>query len=111
MGENPWLVKKLDTFLWLCCPQCPFRCKKVDSFEVHALDNHPMASSFFSKPLNTVIINFTKYTKHLTNKKTKTVPIEEHNYADFELDQFRSMQNIEGKYKAQAFAVSLIKRF
>lgn len=46
---NPWLVENLTVFSFLCCPECTYRSKEYETFEVHALQNHPLSLSFFNK--------------------------------------------------------------
>ena len=81
------------------------------SCEIIELGNSPCSAPDVSENATTFGINF-KFGSEYEISEDMSVGLEyKYNYADFELDQFRSMQNIEGKYKAQAFAVSLIKRF
>ncbi len=47
--ENPWLVENVQDFSFLCCPECIYRSKEVQSFEVHAIENHPQSMSLFGK--------------------------------------------------------------
>lgn len=51
--DNPWQVDNLDAFSFLCCPECNFKSKLTDNdtFEAHAVENHPLAKSFFDKTL------------------------------------------------------------
>ena len=49
MSFNPWLVGNIQSFLYLNCPECSYRTKKKDSFQEHALQNHPMSCSFFEE--------------------------------------------------------------
>ena len=46
---NPWLVGNIQSFLYLNCPECSYRTKKKDSFQEHALQNHPLSCSFFEE--------------------------------------------------------------
>ena len=50
-GINPWLVKDLDDFYFLCCPECTYKSKDDEAFMDHAVENHPKskASNVFSK--------------------------------------------------------------
>ena len=50
-GINPWLVKDLDDFYFLCCPECAYKSKDDEAFMDHAVENHPKskASNVFSK--------------------------------------------------------------
>ena len=56
MKENPWQVDDLQAFSFLCCPECVYRSQEETSFQVHAIQNHPQSSVFFSNgnidPLN-----------------------------------------------------------
>ena len=45
---NPWAVTHIDSFNFLCCPECVFRSKEISSFQSHAVDNHPKSKVFFS---------------------------------------------------------------
>ena len=44
---NPWAVTCLDSFNFLCCPECEFRTKEQSNFESHAVQNHPKSKVFF----------------------------------------------------------------
>ena len=44
---NPWAVTHIDSFNFLCCPECTFRSKEVSNFEKHATENHPNSEVFF----------------------------------------------------------------
>ena len=44
---NPWVVASLDEFNFLCCPECIFRTKEEITFQVHAMQNHPLSNTFF----------------------------------------------------------------
>ena len=45
---NPWAVTHIDSFNFLCCPECAFRSKETSSFQSHAVENHPKSKVFFS---------------------------------------------------------------
>ena len=45
---NPWVVRSIDSFNFLCCPECVFRSKEKSSFQSHAIENHPKSKVFFS---------------------------------------------------------------
>ena len=47
MDVNPWLVSSLDDFSYLCCPECVYRSKETNSFQAHALQNHPKSLALF----------------------------------------------------------------
>ena len=38
--SNPWKVSNLEEFLYYCCPECIFRCKRIEEFEQHAIIAH-----------------------------------------------------------------------
>ena len=44
---NPWVVRSIDSFNFLCCPECVFRSKEKSSFQSHAIENHPKSKVFF----------------------------------------------------------------
>ena len=48
MMENPWMVEKLQDFLFLNCPECSFKTKAKDYFQNHAVKEHPMSCAFFN---------------------------------------------------------------
>jgi hypothetical protein len=50
MPLNPWLVDNIEAFSFYCCPECVFRSKEENFFQVHALQNHGLAKSFFLDP-------------------------------------------------------------
>ena len=50
MPLNPWLVDNIEAFSFYCCPECVFRSKEENFFQVHALQNHGQAKSFFLDP-------------------------------------------------------------
>ena len=50
MSLNPWLVDDIEAFSFYCCPECVFRSKEENFFQVHALQNHDLAKSFFLDP-------------------------------------------------------------
>ena len=49
--NNPWNVESLQAFLYLKCPQCVFDTKEKDSFQNHAIENHPLSIVLFGKTL------------------------------------------------------------
>ena len=49
--NNPWNVESLESFLFLKCPQCVFDTKEKDSFQNHAIENHPLSVVLFDKIL------------------------------------------------------------
>ena len=44
---NPWAVTCIDSFNFLCCPECVYRSKDESAFEAHAVQNHPKSLGFF----------------------------------------------------------------
>ena len=44
--ENPWMVDKLEEFLYFCCPECDEKSQTKDSFLQHALFKHPNVSTY-----------------------------------------------------------------
>ena len=46
-NNNPWDVTSINSFDFLCCPECVFRSKEESIFEKHALENHPKSKKFF----------------------------------------------------------------
>ena len=50
---NPWTVTCIDSFNFLCCPECVYRSKEESSFQSHAIQNHPKSEAFF-KPESTI---------------------------------------------------------
>ena len=51
MDINPWQVKSIQEFSFLKCPECAFDSKEEDTFQDHAIENHPLAFILFGKPL------------------------------------------------------------
>ena len=51
MDGNPWQVDSLQDFLCLKCPECTFDTQEEESFEHHALENHPLSFVFFGETL------------------------------------------------------------
>ena len=46
-SNNPWAVNCIDSFNFLCCPECVYRSKEESSFQAHAVQNHPRSKAFF----------------------------------------------------------------
>jgi hypothetical protein len=44
--QNPWAVDSIMVFNYYLCPECDFQAKTSGSFETHALENHPLVSTF-----------------------------------------------------------------
>ena len=55
MSKNPWLVNSIEDFYILKCPECEFNIeiKEENSFQYHAVENHPMSFAFFGKAEDT----------------------------------------------------------
>ena len=49
LENNPWNVESLQAFLCLKCPECVFDTKEKDSFQNHAIENHPLSTVLFDK--------------------------------------------------------------
>jgi len=48
-GSNPWDVPQIDSFNFLCCPECVYRSKEESTFQAHAVQNHPRSRTFFNR--------------------------------------------------------------
>ena len=46
---NPWAVSDASVFLRYCCPECDFKCRKINNFSEHALQKHDRAKTLFSE--------------------------------------------------------------
>ena len=46
---NPWSVDSIQDFYVIKCPECEFNAgiKEENSFQNHAVENHPMSFAFF----------------------------------------------------------------
>ena len=49
--ENPWKVDNIKAFSFLNCPECSFKIKDENSFQNHAVKNHPLSSVLFDGKL------------------------------------------------------------
>jgi uncharacterized Zn-finger protein len=49
MDINPWQVDSIQEFSFLKCPECAFDSKEEDTFENHAIENHPLSFILFVK--------------------------------------------------------------
>ena len=47
MSFNPWAVDNIQAFYFLQCPECNFIDKEENSFQDHAVENHPLSVAFF----------------------------------------------------------------
>ena len=79
-SKNPWLVKNIDDFNYLCCPECAYKSKDEISFEAHAVENHPKSSALFDKTESTeeikkkpIILSVLK--KNVPKDKTTVIDI------------------------------------
>ena len=48
LTKNPWDVDSLEPFTFLKCPECIFDTKETDSFQNHAIENHPLSFVLFN---------------------------------------------------------------
>ena len=46
---NPWQVDSIQAFTFLKCPECIFDTQGEDTFQSHAVKNHPLSVVFFGK--------------------------------------------------------------
>ena len=46
---NPWMVNSVHDFWFLKCPECSFDSKEEESFQAHALEEHPLSFTLFGK--------------------------------------------------------------
>ena len=49
MGQNPWEVDSIQAFSFLKCPECIYDVKEKETFQDHAIENHPLSHLLFSK--------------------------------------------------------------
>ena len=49
MELNPWSVDSIESFSYYCCPECIFRSKEENFFQIHALQNHVQSKEFFQE--------------------------------------------------------------
>ena len=47
MTGNPWMVDNVSYFCFLNCPECTFKTKNKNSFQDHAVVNHPLSCVLF----------------------------------------------------------------
>jgi hypothetical protein len=71
MAFNPWIVESIRAFYYLKCPECKFNTKEENSFEDHAIENHPMSYELFGK-------------KSVTEEEFDSVMIKEEQMSDFD---------------------------
>ena len=53
MDGNPWLVKNVQAFSFLNCPECTFKVKDENLFQDHAIKNHSLSSVLFGASIKT----------------------------------------------------------
>lgn len=58
--KNPWTAETLDAFTFLCCPECVFRTRKLETFQCHSVKNHPKSEAFFDKILSKILVDRTQ---------------------------------------------------
>ena len=51
MDINPWQVESIQEFSFLKCPECTFDSKEEETFQDHAIENHPLSFILFGKAL------------------------------------------------------------
>ena len=51
MEFNPWQVESIQEFLVLKCPECAFDSKEENTFQDHAINNHPLSFILFGNPI------------------------------------------------------------
>ena len=88
--NNPWLVENIETFNFLCCPECVYRSKEKTSFQNHALQNHERSKPFFLTIENCMKIEI--------NEENDSVSIdikEEHEYKENDNNSLMQIQNTE----------------
>ena len=103
MSKNPWLVNSIEDFYILKCPECEFNIeiKEENSFQYHAVENHPMSFAFFGKAEDTEnISNYLDISigqeddnveNHENSSEIEQNSSEiEHDYNNEEMDYYRS---------------------
>ena len=48
MSNNPWDVSNASVFMKFCCPECPYKCKALNTFKQHATKNHELSNILFN---------------------------------------------------------------
>ena len=51
MDFNPWRVESIQEFSFLKCPECAFDSKEENTFQDHAINNHPLSFILFGNPV------------------------------------------------------------
>ena len=57
MKSNPWAVPNVKEFSFLCCPECQFKSKEEQTFEGHAVSEHPKSHVLFNSTEKDTIKN------------------------------------------------------
>lgn len=73
--ENPWKVDNIKAFSFLNCPECSFKIKDENSFQNHAVKNHPLSSVLFDGKLvkegNTESVNESRINLNIKFSKSE----------------------------------------
>ena len=73
--ENPWKVDNIKAFSFLNCPECTFKIKDENSFQNHAVKNHPLSSVLFDGKLvkegNTESVNESRINLNIKFSKSE----------------------------------------
>ena len=73
--ENPWNVDNIKAFSFLNCPECSFKIKDENSFQNHAVKNHPLSSVLFDGKLvkegNTESVNESRINLNIKFSKSE----------------------------------------
>ena len=73
--ENPWKVDNIKAFSFLNCPECSFKVKDENSFQNHAVKNHPLSSVLFDGKLvkegNTESVNESRINLNIKFSKSE----------------------------------------
>ena len=54
MSFNPWAVDNIQEFYFLQCPECNYIDKEENSFQDHAVENHPLSVAFYGDSDDTI---------------------------------------------------------
>ena len=75
--SNPWLVKSLQDFTFICCPECVFKSNDPVSFECHALENHPSSIDFFQIDKATVVLDCNVISKYKSQHNLQEISFDD----------------------------------
>ncbi len=90
MNLNPWLVESLEAFSFLCCPECVYRSKEANSFQVHAMQNHPQSLALFCGAET----DFVKHESSSNDVKDSSLSaIDKTDLDDLKLDELQDNKN------------------